>query len=74
MPMSWCELVDAMRERRLAWDGERAWDPRGAFVPVDAAADAAPEQRHSVEEAIAMLPPWSQWEERRRCSIPPPAG
>ena len=58
MPMSWCELVDAMRKRRLEWDGRRPWDPAGRFVsaePRPAGDEPAP---CTVDQALRMLPPW----------------
>jgi len=54
MPMAWCELADAMRERRYEWDGERPWDERGRFVPLDPGAAPLP-----VASAIRMLGPWT---------------
>ncbi|MDX6647183.1 MAG: hypothetical protein QOK40_2910 [Miltoncostaeaceae bacterium] len=54
MPMSWCELEDAMRARRYAWDGRRPWDDEGRFVPLDLGPIALP-----VESAIRMLGPWT---------------
>jgi hypothetical protein len=53
MPMSWCELDDAMRARRYEWDGHRPWDDEGRFVPLDPGPIALP-----VESALRMLGPW----------------
>ena len=58
MPIAWCELVDAMAERRLAWDGERAWDPEGRFVPADAWPDREEPPARTIDEALRMLPPY----------------
>ena len=58
MPISWCELIDAMRERRLRWEGERACDPEGRFVPVDAEPAEDEPPARTVEEALRSLPPW----------------
>ncbi len=57
MPMSWCELVDAMAERRLRWDGERAWDPAGRFVAAEPRTDQLEPPARTVDEALRMLPP-----------------
>jgi hypothetical protein len=57
MPMSWCELVDAMRERRLEWNADRPWDPEGRFVAPDAEAAGA-EAPRTVDEALRSLPPF----------------
>jgi hypothetical protein len=69
MPMAWCELADAMRERGLAWDGKRAWDPEGRFVAVDAGL-AGEEPPRTVDQALRLLPPWRPEDADR----PPAAG
>lgn len=47
-----------MRERRLEWDGTRAWDPEGRFVSTEPApADEEPPAR-TVDEALRLLPPF----------------
>ena len=56
--MSWCELVDAMRERRLEWDGHRPWDPEGRFVATDPGSPNDEPPAPTVEEALRSLPPW----------------
>ncbi len=58
MPISWCELVDAMRERRLEWDGKRAWDPEGRFVEAEPRPAEEDSPAHTVEEALRLLPPF----------------
>ena len=61
MPMAWCELADAMRERRYVWDGGRPWDRAGRFVPLDAGAPPLP-----VESAIRLVGPWRPSTDERR--------
>jgi hypothetical protein len=58
MPISWCELADAMREQGLEWNRRRPWDPEGRFVPAraDPALEEPPAQ--TVDEALRSLPPW----------------
>ena len=58
MPMSWCELVDAMRERRLRWDGSRPWDPEGRFVAAEAEAADEDAPARTVDQALRLLPPF----------------
>ena len=58
MPISWCELVDAMRERRLEWDGTRAWDPEGRFMAAEPGPDEREPAARTVDEALRMLPPF----------------
>lgn len=58
MPMSWCELVDAMRERRLEWDGQRPWDPEGRFVAAEPGPSRGEPARCTVDQALRLLPPW----------------
>jgi hypothetical protein len=56
--MSWCELVDAMRERRLEWDGRRPWDPEGRFVALEAQPAEDEPPPCTVDQALRLLPPW----------------
>jgi hypothetical protein len=58
MPISWCELVDAMRERRLEWGGKRAWDPEGRFVSIEPAPAEDEPPTRTVDEALRLLPPF----------------
>lgn len=61
MPISWCELVEAMRERRLEWDRARAWDPMGRFVGPPGGSD---EETRTLDEALRSLPPFRPDSER----------
>jgi hypothetical protein len=67
MPMSWCELEDAMRARRYEWDGHRPWDDGGRFVPLDPGPIALP-----IESAIRLLGPWTPPQDEPRGDGPGP--